>query len=92
MKFIKYTIALVAVAAVFTSCSVTGPILVTDNESQKKGVAEYDVFLGIFRPMEVDISIAKAAKNGGITKVSTVDYEVESKLFKTTYKTIVTGN
>lgn len=91
MKFLKYTIALVAVATIFTSCSISGPILVTDNESQKKGVAEFDVILGIFRPMKADISIAKAAKNGGITEVSTVDYEVESKFFKTTYKTIVTG-
>jgi len=74
------------------SCSISGPILVTDNTNEKKGEASYSVVLGIFRPKEVDISIKKAAKNGGITKVATVDFKIESKMFKTTYTTVVTGN
>lgn len=92
MKFIKYAFALVATATIMASCSISGPILATDNSSQKKGVSEFSVILGIFRPKDADISIATAAKNGDITKIATVDYEVESKLFKTTYRTVVTGN
>lgn len=74
------------------SCSISGPILVTDNENTKKGTASYSVFLGIFRPKDADVSIAKAARNGDITRVSSVDWKVESKLFRTTYTTVVTGN
>lgn len=92
MKKFKYTIAAVTTALILASCSVSRPVLVTDNASEKEGSAEFSVILGIFRPMEADISIKKAAENGGITRVATVDYRVESKLFKTTYKTIVTGN
>lgn len=40
-----------------------------------------------------DASIEKAAKNGGITKVSTVDVKVSNYLYiVTTYKTKVTGD
>ena len=75
-----------------TSCSISGPILVTDNPNEKKGEASYTVILGIFRPKNVDISIKKAAANGDITKVSTVDFRVKSKIFKKTYTTVVTGS
>lgn len=92
MKLIKRLLPALFLTVILASCSVSRPILVTDNESQKEGVAEFDVILGIFRPKDADISIATAAKNGGITRVATVDFKVESKLFKTTYKTIVTGN
>lgn len=92
MKKIKYILSMALVSLVISSCSVSSPILVTDNVSEKEGVAEYSVILGFIRPMEADVSIKKAAENGGITKVSTVDFSVESKFFKTTYKTIVTGS
>ena len=49
------------------------------------------VILGFIGPMDRDISIQKAAKNGGITEVGTVDYSYRIGLFKSTYKTIVTG-
>jgi hypothetical protein len=74
------------------SCSVSGPYLVTDNTADKKGEASYSVFLGIFREKDCDASIKRAAENGGITRVATVDKRIESKMFKTTYITVVTGN
>ncbi len=92
MKKLKYIMAVGVTAVVMASCSISRPVLVTDNASEKTGVSEFDVVLGIFRPMNADISIRKAAENGGITKVATVDFRVESKFFKTTYKTVVTGN
>jgi hypothetical protein len=79
---------------IVTSCSVSGPLIITDNpggKDAKKGEASYSVILGFIRPMNVDVSIKKAAENGKITKVSTVDYKVKGGLFKTTYSTVVTG-
>lgn len=91
MKKINKLIVLGLLAVVMVSCSVSRPVLVTDNVSDKEGVSEYSVVLGIFRPKDADASIVTAAKNGGITKISTVDFVIESKFFKTTYKTVVTG-
>jgi len=77
--------------ALMASCSVTYPGIATGNVAKKEGVAQKKVWFGLaLKP--VDVSIEKAAKNGKITKVSTVDYQVNSGLFSTTYKTIVTGN
>lgn len=92
MKNILKIGVVASVLLTMASCSISGPVLLTDNENTKRGEASYSVILGIFRPMEADISIAKAAQNGGIKKVASVDYKVESKLFKTTYTTVVTGN
>ncbi len=77
--------------ALLSSCSVTYPGIVTGNKAEKEGISEKKVWFGIaLKP--VDVSIEKAAKNGNITKVSTVDYQVSKSLFSTTYTTIVTGN
>jgi hypothetical protein len=92
MKKIKLLFTMAVLGAVMASCSVSRPILVTDNPSEKTGTASFDVILGIFRPMKGDLSIQTAAKNGGITKVSTVDFVVQSRIFKMTYKTVVTGS
>jgi hypothetical protein len=92
MKNIISIIATLAVIAVlFSSCSYSSavPLLVTDNTSVKTGEAKEVV--GIFGKKDVNVSIAKAAENGGITKVATVDFRTETSLFKTTYITIVTG-
>jgi hypothetical protein len=78
----------------FASCSVTGPLLITDNpggKESKVGEASYKVILGFIKPMNADASIQKAAKNGGITKVSSVDTKVKGGLFSTTIITVVTG-
>lgn len=74
-----------------TSCTAFKPGIINENSSEKVGEASYTVVLGIFRPMHADISIRKAAENGGITKISTVDFVVEYNPFSKTYKTIVTG-
>ncbi|PLX06440.1 MAG: protein trl (tRNA-associated locus protein) [Marinilabiliales bacterium] len=90
MKNIKY-ILVIATAIVLTSCSVSGPLLVTDNPSgPKRGEATYKVILG-FPPINGDRSIKKAAENGGITKIATVDYRVYGGLFVKKHTTIVTG-
>lgn len=91
MKKLK-TLFAVGALAIMTSCSISGPILVTDNTAlTKRGEASYTVWLGFIRPMTSDASIMTAAKNGGITKVATVDSHIQSGFFKKTYSTVVTG-
>jgi cytochrome c biogenesis protein ResB len=87
----KKIIYIVLLGVSLTSCSVTYPGVATGNKAEKQGIAERKVWLGIaLKP--VDVSIEKAAKNGKISKIATVDHQVIGGLFSTTYKTIVTGN
>lgn len=92
MKILKSIIPFFLGVLLLASCSLSMPMIVTDNAGEKMGTAEYTVILGIFRPMSVDIGIAKAAKKGGITRVATVDQVIVAGIFKTTFKTVVTGN
>ena len=91
MKKLK-RVFVISLVALLTSCTVSGPLLITDNKAiEKRGEASYTVWLGIIRPTTADASIKTAAKNGGITKVATVDVKIYGGLFKTTHTTIVTG-
>ncbi|MFT6717234.1 MAG: hypothetical protein ACJA0Q_001885 [Saprospiraceae bacterium] len=92
MKILKSILPVALLAVIMSSCAMSIPMIVTDNANGKEGVAEYTVILGFIRPMHADASLETAAKNGGITKIATVDYVIESGLFKATYKTVVTGN
>jgi hypothetical protein len=69
----------------FTSC-VTSTYMVTDNPvGTKKGVAKLALF-----GVDKDISLEAACKNGGITKIGTV--EVRTTYFIIPFvKTVVTG-
>lgn len=71
------------------SCTVVFPGMVTTAGSKKEGIAKKRIWFGIAK--DVDVSIATAAKNGGITKVATVDYGFKGGLFSKTYFTKVTG-
>ena len=73
------------------SYSVTYPKRATEKGGVKEGISQKTIWFGIvLRP--VDVSNEKAAKNGNITKITSVDYQVKVGLFSKTYKTIVTGN
>ena len=87
-----YAIALLAVVAIFSSCSLTLPVTATSNPvGSKVGRATASGFFGIIF-LDDDASIRKAAKEGGITKISTVDIKVSNTLnILTSYETIVTG-
>jgi hypothetical protein len=74
---------------VASSCTRVYPGMVSSAASHKEGIAKKRVWFGIAK--DVDVSIATAAKNGGITKVATVDYGIKGGLFSTTYFTKVTG-
>jgi TRL-like protein family len=85
---ISSTVLLIALA----SCtrSVTVPYTVTDNAiGTKVGSVKAKCILGFCG--NINVGSAAAAKNGNITKIATVDYKITSKMFTTTYETIVTG-
>lgn len=79
-------------AFALSSCSITMPISATSNTlGTKKGESEGTCFFGVMC-FNVDASIQKAAKNGGITKISTVDLKTSNMLgIVVTYTCIVTG-
>jgi len=86
MKKSIIIILTVVVSLFTTSCMVTFPGIATQASSVKVGIAEKKVWFGIAK--DIDVSIATAAKNGGITKIATVDVKVYSD---GSVKTIVTG-
>ncbi|HBF88286.1 MAG TPA: hypothetical protein DDX39_06550 [Bacteroidales bacterium] len=92
MKALKLLFASLAVSAMLTSCSLTLPVCATSNPvGSKVGEASATGFLYVLF-FGGDASIQTAAKNGGITKISTVDIKQSSILgIVVTYKTIVTG-
>ena len=90
LKKIKTIIALLAVAGMMSSCALTLPVNATSNPvGTKVGTASAKGYFGMF--FDGDASIRTAAKNGGITKISTVDIKTSTMFFIVTYETIVTG-
>jgi|TARA_B100000795_G_C22778028_1_gene430944 hypothetical protein len=75
-----------------SSCALTMPVNATSNPvGNKVGSAKATGYLGILF-FNADASIQTAAKNGGITEISTVDVKTTNILnIILTYETIVTG-
>jgi len=92
LKHVKKFFALLAIVAMMTSCALTLPVNATSNAvGNKVGTAKATGFLGVLF-FNQDASIKTAAKNGGISKISTVDIKHTSILgLVVTYETIVTG-
>ena len=84
--------ASISLAALMSSCSITLPVSATSNPvGNKVGQSTGSVYLHIFA-FDADASIRSAAKNGGITKISTVDIKHTNVLgLVDSYTTIVTG-
>jgi len=93
MKKIKEVICLFLVFSFFTSCGLTRPIAATSNPIGSK-VGKSTATSILFFPPVADgkASIQKAAKNAGITKISTVDYSFKWMIFISTWTTTVTGD
>jgi hypothetical protein len=73
------------------SCSVKGPLMVTNNTNAgKRGEASRTIFLGLGFG-HTDLGAITAAKKGKISKIATVDYKVQGGLLTKTYSVIVTG-
>ena len=75
------------------SCSpiITDPLIVTDNPvGSKVGEASYRLnIFGLPTEKDANVGVAQAAKNGGITKIATVDTRINPK--DQSYTTVVTG-
>ncbi len=97
MTKIKRSIRLLAIGLtmglVFSSCSLTLPVTATSNPvGAKVGTSKATGFLSVLF-FNADASIMAAAKQGGITEISTVDLKYKNLLgLVVTYETIVTGN
>jgi len=90
MKLVRNILAIGAVA-ILASCSLTYPGFATRNPvGSKVGTAERKIFLGLAFG-HTDLGLQKAAKNGNITKIATVDITIKGGLFSKTYKVTVTG-
>lgn len=92
MNKLKLFILTLAATAMLASCSLTLPVAATSNPvGSKVGTSSATGYLGILF-FGADASIQTAAKNGGITKISTVDIKQSTILgLIYTYETIVTG-
>lgn len=91
-KGLFFAVALV-VSAMLSSCAITTPITATSNPvGSKVGTAKSMSIFGFF-PDGGDLSIKSAAKQGGIKKISTVDFKQSMVFlyFVMSYETIVTG-
>jgi hypothetical protein len=88
----KLLCSAIIAATVLTSCSLTKPVSASGTTiGTKVGKASGTCFLGALC-FGADASIQSAAKNGGITKVSTVDLQTKNVLgIVVTYTCIVTG-
>jgi hypothetical protein len=91
MKKIKNLLLFVSVASILASCSVAGPLMVTNHTiGSKRGEASRKIFLNITFG-HTDLGAITAAKNGGLKKIATVDWKVKGGVFSKTYYTTVTG-
>ncbi len=92
MKLIRNLFLVTAVSLLLFACSAMGPINASDNPiGSKIGYSQGTSFL-FFWFGNMDLGIVKAAKQGGITKVATVDYKFNTILgIINTYTVIVTG-
>lgn len=96
-----------AIAIALSSCSVTMPVTVTNNSmGTKTGIAKNNC-LGVGTPVyagqdffpvsgglcfnDKNYGLAEAAKNGGISRIATVDLKVTDYLIFYKYELIVTG-
>jgi hypothetical protein len=92
IKKIKLIAASITLVVMMTGCALTLPVNATSNSvGSKVGTAKATGYLGILF-FDQDASIQTAARNGGITKISTVDIKQSNVLnIIITYETIVTG-
>ncbi len=91
-KKAKTIVTALAATAILAGCALTLPVNATGNAiGRKVGTAKATGYLGSLF-FDQDASIRKAAENGGITKISTVDLKM-TNMFNliVTYEAIVTG-
>ena len=92
MKKIIFTVCIALIIAMFVGCTTISPITATSNELGTKVGTSTAAFIFGLIPISDEYSIQAAAKEGGITKISTVDLKSFNYLgIYSGYTTIVTG-
>jgi hypothetical protein len=84
----------ISAALLIMSCSITTPVAATSNEvGSKVGISKTNGLFDFFFFDGGDASIATAAKNGKISKISTVDFRKKIKFFGiiVSHETMITG-
>lgn len=91
-SLLKVMLVTLTLAFTLSSCALTLPVAATSNPvGTKVGTSSATGYLGVLF-FNQDASIRTAAKNGGITRISTVDIKTSTILnLIVTYETIVTG-
>lgn len=86
----KKVLLLIPMLALAVSCTVTVPVTATSNPvGTKTGTSTARRVLGVW--VQQDASVITAARNGGITKISTVDMTIRRGIFVKKIETKVTG-
>jgi hypothetical protein len=76
-----------AIGLVMSSCTIAHQITVTNNAvGTKTGVAKGTNF-----SKDLDISAEAACKDGGISKIGTMEFKATQILFFVKYETVITG-
>ena len=85
----KKVLILVSISALLSSCAGGYKAFTTTNPvGTKVGIVKDVVWFGLG---SIDVSAAAAARQGGITKISSCESFVRAGLFHRTYLTKVTG-
>ena len=87
------SVCILATLLVLAGCTTVVPVTATSNPvGSKVGESTGSFLFGLF-PLgsKNDMSIQTAAKNGGITTISTVDEKVADYFFVVKVSTVVTG-
>ena len=89
----KLVVVMLALAALFlVGCTTVTPLTATSNVlGSKVGESTGTYLFGVLPLGNIDVGIQKAAQNGGITKISTVDVKVKVGIFTSKVSTVVTG-
>ena len=90
MKKIAIALATAATLAL-ASCTTVLPVAATSNDMGKKVGESTTTLLFNALPISGEASIASAAKNGGIKKISSVDLKVKWLVVLTQLTAVVTG-
>lgn len=83
-NFLAFAAAAVIAAASLTSCAtISTDAALTEKApiGQKVGEAQSSIILGLWSSQGEQNNLKQAAQNGGITKVSQVEYITQSVLF-----------
>ena len=93
MKKLLVVFAILLSFALVGCMTTVHPFAVTSNELGSKVCEANAKFLFGVLPLSfnMDLGIQKAAQNGGITKISTVDVKAKQGFLVTTVLTVVTG-